>query len=188
MLYNQFQPDEDRGAESFSNNQVDTANLPKAEQSEFIPLQKSYLYMVWVGNGISALILFVGTVVGIAFGGLWFKLDVLLLIILGYLIIVTLIFTTSYLGFRIKGYAIREHDIIYKTGWLWRKWIAIPFNRVQHCEIKKGPLEELFELSSLRVFTAGGSGSDLTIPGIPGETAASLKAYILKKTAVDEEE
>jgi len=40
----------------------------------------------------------------------------------------------------------------------------------------------------LNVYTAGGNGSDLTIPGLLPNTAQRLKTFIIKKTAIDEEE
>ena len=90
--------------------------------------------------------------------------------------------------FPYKGYAIRQRDIIYKKGWLWKSVTTVPFNRVQHCDIKQGLIERQFNLSSLNVYTAGGQNSDLTIPGLEFEMAEKYKAFILKTISSDEEE
>jgi len=87
-----------------------------------------------------------------------------------------------------QGYAIRDKDIIYKTGIFFRSSLIIPFNRIQHCEIEQGPIDRLFGLAELSLFTAGGSGSDLKIPGLAQDRANSLKNYITNKVAQDEEE
>ena len=87
-----------------------------------------------------------------------------------------------------EGYAVRTHDILHKQGWIFRSEVIVPFNRVQHCEVNQGPLDRLMGLSSLSIFTAGGSSSDLSIPGLKPETATALKEYITRKAGEDEEE
>jgi hypothetical protein len=87
-----------------------------------------------------------------------------------------------YKGFVFKGYALRMHDILYKSGWLYKKQIAIPFNRIQHVDIRQGLFERAFGLSKLNVYTAGGQGSDITIPGLLDDDARKLKEYILRET------
>lgn len=88
---------------------------------------------------------------------------------------------------RRKGYALREHDILYHTGVLWQRVTAIPFNRVQHVETTSGILERLFGLASLVVFTAGGSGGDLRIRGLEACAADRLRDYILGRAGSSDE-
>jgi len=80
------------------------------------------------------------------------------------------------------GYAVREKDITFKSGWLWRSVTTVPFNRVQHCDLKQGMLDRRFGLSKLTIYTAGGQSTDLMIPGLLPETAEKLKTYILLST------
>ena len=87
------------------------------------------------------------------------------------------------IGYYKRGHALREFDIIYKEGVLFNNTTTISFNRVQHCEISQGPLEQVFELYTLKVFTAGGQSSDLEIPGLDEQTANGLKEYIVDATA-----
>ena len=55
--------------------------------------------------------------------------------------------------------------------------------------MSQGPIERLFGLSNLHVFTAGGSSSDISIPGLTQVEANRIKEYILGKTVnTDEEE
>jgi hypothetical protein len=112
--------------------------------------------------------------------GKWILIGIILLFITSMLI--------SYFGFFKKSYAIREKDIIYNSGLFWRSSIAIPFNRVQHCEVSIGPIDRMFDLSVLKIFTAGGSSSDLAIEGLKPETSNRVKDYIVRKTGIDEEE
>lgn len=88
----------------------------------------------------------------------------------------------------IKGYVIRKHDIVYRRGIFFRRVTTIPFSRMQHCEIQEGPLERLFGLNTLLVFTAGGSSSDLALPGLPPDEAGRLRNYILQRVNDEEDE
>lgn len=172
----------------YDNQQIVTDSLPRLETVEYEPLQKNYLWMSMVQNAIFLMVLF-----GV---GLIFTLTVFLstffatfLKMLGiWILFATLLILLTYFGFKRKGYALRERDISYKTGLIFKSVTTIPFNRVQHCELKKGPLEELFSITKLRVYTAGGMASDLAIPGLTQQRAESLKQFILNKTEEDEEE
>ena len=80
-----------------------------------------------------------------------------------------------------RGYVVRDRDIIFKSGVIWRSVTAIPYNRVQHVETSSTPLDRRFSLANLQIFTAGGSGGDLKIPGLAADTAERLRTYILEK-------
>ncbi len=74
------------------------------------------------------------------------------------------------------GYAVRDKDILYRSGILWRSTRAIPFNRVQHTKTDSTPLDRQFGLANLSVFPAGGGGHK--IRGLGRDTAERLRAYI----------
>ncbi len=84
--------------------------------------------------------------------------------------------------FRYKGYAMREHDIAFRTGLFWRKTTLLPFDRVQHAEVTQGPLQRRFGLSTLKFFTAGGSSVDLKIEGLLSDQAESLRESVLARS------
>lgn len=87
---------------------------------------------------------------------------------------------------RYKGYALREHDIAYRSGLFWRKAVILPFNRIQHVEVASGPLQRYFGLATLKFFTAGGSSVDLKIEGLLSTDAERLRAHILARGAPGE--
>jgi membrane protein YdbS with pleckstrin-like domain len=58
---------------------------------------------------------------------------------------------------------------------------AIPFNRIQHVETSSDPIDRKFDLATLQIFTAGGSGGDLKINGLEKDTAEQLRVFILQK-------
>lgn len=77
------------------------------------------------------------------------------------------------------GFVMRDHDIVYRHGVLFRKVTAVPYNRVQHVEVSSDPLDRRFGIGTLKLFTAGGSGGDLAVEGLPLETAEQLRDFIL---------
>jgi membrane protein YdbS with pleckstrin-like domain len=157
----------------FENLQVAPEQLPQIQQVQFEKLESDYLWMRV--TSLSIFMLFVlGAVVVLSFTTdikLWVMASVwLALLILGFIV--------QMRGFKIKGYALREHDISYKSGLFFFSMTSVPFNRIQHCEVTQGPLARLFDLASVKVYTAGGSSSDLSIGGLKKEEAHRLRDHI----------
>lgn len=86
-----------------------------------------------------------------------------------------------------RGYAVREKDLLYKTGVLWRSVRAFPFNRVQHTKLDTTLLDRRFDLASLSVFPAGG-GRGNRIRGLGRETAERLRVYISERIESESDE
>ena len=170
----------------FENVQQDVSTLPRAAELGFEALENRYFKVLIINNAL----LFLVGLIGLIF--LWFNDDEGLItpyfqwILLGYLVIylVNLLFVTK--GFKFRSYAFRSRDITYRSGWLWRSSTTVPFNRVQHCELSQGILDRYFGLAKIKIFTAGGSSSDVSIPGIELDQATDLKQYILTKIQSDE--
>ena len=80
-----------------------------------------------------------------------------------------------------RGYALRERDIAFKSGLLWRTVTVVPFNRVQHAATGSGLFDRKFGLATLTVFTAGGGGGDLHIAGLGADRAERLRVYVVGK-------
>ena len=173
---------------TFLNEQVEIEDIPQVQNLEYKGLHRNYLTVellgisiLWIVIGLAILmnIIFNSEIRGTIFPPLLFGFWILL------------VATTSFVvvkGFKRKKYALRERDIVYQQGLIWRKFVVLPFNRVQHAEVHQGPIERIFDLGKLKVYTAGGSSSDLTISGLEVKKAQSLKHFILQKTVMDEEE
>ncbi|ELZ16713.1 membrane-flanked domain-containing protein [Haloterrigena salina JCM 13891] len=52
---------------------------------------------------------------------------------------------------------------------------AVPFVRVQHVDTQFGPVERVFGLSSVVVYTAGSRNADVRIPGLTPERAERIQ-------------
>jgi membrane protein YdbS with pleckstrin-like domain len=170
-------------ANDFSNKQLDLASLPKYESVAFSSVSPNYLIRINIQTGIFMLVLSIGL------GVLWFfQLNHLQSGLIFALVLIAFIFRfwNNYKLLQSLGYAIREKDIIYKRGFVFNKITVIPFNRVQHASISRGVWDKILGISSLNIFTAGGSGSDITIPGLEPEMALQLKEAIAVKISNNE--
>ena len=79
-----------------------------------------------------------------------------------------------------KRYALRELDLNYSCGLFFYKTFSQPITRIQHIELKRGPVERYFGLATLQVFSAGGATHTFEIPGLPLESAHKLRQFILQ--------
>lgn len=169
----------------FRNQTLDIKDLPKFEQVEGHPVDKSYLkvlrilYTFWFVFMFS--ILFI----------LKFSVDLPLMAFYPILSVLAVIFTFSIIevekGFPRRKFGIREKDIIFQNGYFVFKQTILPYKRIQHVEIKQGPLFKAFNLFTLKVYTAGSSSGDLSVAGLNKEDADKLKAQILKVADLNED-
>ena len=174
--------------EPFVNEQIEVEHIPKANVLQYIPLERDYLKVSLIISGIFSGIFIIGGIV-LAFGlHNRFPSNIRIAIFCVALALAGLILFLAYKGYHYKSYALRQKDIVYKSGYIFRNKTTIPFNRVQHCEVNQGPIDRMFNLSSLKIFTAGGSSSDMSIGGLRPDVANDLKQFIVKKTALEEEE
>lgn len=76
-------------------------------------------------------------------------------------------------------YAVREQDVHFQSGLFFRKLVSQPILRVQHIELKRGPIERKAGLATLQVYSAGGGSYTFEIPGLEYERAISLRRFII---------
>ena len=61
----------------------------------------------------------------------------------------------------------------------------VPVPRMQHIDLMRGPIERLFGLATLVVFTAGNEGSSFRVPGLAVGRAQELRDRILRARGDD---
>ena len=172
----------------FENITVDIDQLPSIELVEFRPIEPSYRKVLYISNLFYFFMVLFALMV-FSFVQLGFLHWLTYVLLLGWLVLFLSSLWFASVSVKKKAYALRVHDISYKEGVFFRSWVTIPFSRVQHCEIIKGVVDNFFNLVELRIFTAGGSSSDLVIPGLRPDVAFRLKEQIIGKIdGYDEEE
>ena len=162
----------------FTNRQIEIQQLPIVEEVQLHPLERKYLTVQRIVIGIIAILL-TGIFVSCYFFVEEAKDTVMMYVAFGFLL---LLLAANYIGniisFRKRGYAIREKDVLYRSGWLVKKMRIVPLNRIQHISVQSGPIERMFGLSSVSLFTAGNHDADFSIKGLKEETAQQLKEWI----------
>lgn len=163
---------------TFSNQNISPAELPTLEEVSFHPLEQKYLLVERISFAIALAI-----VLAVAFPLFYFiealQEPYILFIALALFFLFSLIawFSTG-IDFRYSGYALREKDLLYRSGWFIRKKKVVLLSRIQHLSVQSGPIERKFGLASISIFTAGASQADFTIKGIKEETAQNIKEWV----------
>lgn len=165
--------------ENFTNNTIDINQLPLFETVLFQRLQPNY-FKVLVINLTIKFFIFV-TVIAVT---TYFIEEIKVFIPYiwaGFVFLVLFTMSVSRIAFLKKGFAFREHDVLFKSGIIATNTIIIPYNRVQHVALHEGWLSRYFGLAQVEIFTAGGSSSDIEIPGIEKEQAEKIKQLLMRK-------
>ena len=169
--------------QEFSNRPIDPSAIPDFRTVELEPVANSYLPYAVLTQVVFWLLLLVAVVavrfvpympfqppwwVAIVpvFAGIWFG-------------------AVAWFDARRRGWALREHDLIYRYGIIWRKVVIVPFARIQHVETSSGPVERWFDLMRVKCFTAGGMTADLSVVGLDVVNARKVRQHLLEQIRAD---
>ena len=76
------------------------------------------------------------------------------------------------------GYRLTPSLLQVVRGWLFHTDTIVPFVRVQHIDVTRGPLDKAFGTASLIVHTAGTHNSIVRLPGLAPDRAAEIRDLI----------
>lgn len=85
------------------------------------------------------------------------------------------------------GYALDDRLLRTVRGWLFHTDTVVPFVRVQHIDVTRGPFDKMFGTATLVVHTAGTHNSIVTLPGLSPERAAEIREAIRSEIRADAE-
>lgn len=166
---------------SFSNSELDIASIPKAEEVSLSPIDERYYTVISYYKVFYWFILFIILLIIVILNSEFHSFKMVGISLAVYTILCFLNFRLTYLSFKNKAYAIREHDILYQSGWINKSLHVCPFNRIQHCSVHAGVFERDLGISKLKIYSAGGNGSDIEIPGLTNEEANNMRDLIMHK-------
>ena len=163
-----------------SNDDIDLTRLSSHENINFIPMSGKYVVLRRVLIGAIALFLWV--LWAFAAFGPW-PMDIIAPSILNITITIpclaSLFFIYAIFADPQKGYALRDHDLSYRSGLFIRHSVTQPLTRIQHVEINRGPLQRRYGLAELCAYSAGGQASTFAIPGLSHRDAQQLREFIV---------
>lgn len=171
--------------EDFSNNTIDTTQLPRFEEVALSPLHPSYIKIIWINIAIVFGLWAIGAAILMYFernvAQYWTPITI------SYIAVLLLTITIQVVSYRNRGFAFRAHDVIYRTGAIAVTTTIIPYSRVQHVALHEGWLSRTFGLAAVSIYTAGGVSSDIKIPGLEKEHAEAIKQLLVGKIQEQEE-
>lgn len=83
--------------------------------------------------------------------------------------------------YRVHRWEVTDDAVYTKAGWLTHEWRVAPLSRVQTVDARRGPLQQAFGLSSVRITTASAAG-DVVIDGLDHALAADLVDRLTERT------
>jgi membrane protein YdbS with pleckstrin-like domain len=83
---------------------------------------------------------------------------------------------------RAWGFAEREKDLLVRHGLLFRELSIVPYGRIQLVDLKAGPIERAFSLTTVQIRTAA-LGAVTEIPGLDPQVAEGLRDRLSARAA-----
>lgn len=166
---------------NFTNETINTSDLPKYEEVGFTALHANYKKVVLLNASIFSIVVVIGCSAVVFFNQEEFTQTNLLLVSSMLVLGIILVFFFSLLSYRKKGFAFRNHDVLFRSGIIATSTMIIPYNRIQHVALHEGLISRYFGLAKIEIFTAGGHSSDIEIPGIETAQAEAIKQLLMGK-------
>lgn len=115
----------------------------------------------------------------------FFTLDVLWFVFAAWLI---LSWVFAKLTYKFYKYELRNDVFKKEHGIIWKKYVSIPYDRIQNIDIYRGVLARLLGLSDIQIQTAGGitagsygAFSEGRLLGLSKETAEELRDELIHR-------
>lgn len=109
-----------------------------------------------------------------------------ILLILGALIAIS--YFWAQLSWKYYRYELTPNGFRKESGVIWKRYVTIPYDRIQNVDVLRGPLARILGLSDLHIQTAGMSAgangvaaSEGRLPGISKEEADSLRDELIER-------
>lgn len=170
---------------SFTNETIDLDQLPKYEATMLTKPHPKYWTLMVINISVFLIILGIGLAVLLLLNDdaglnwlIWLAL---------YLIFAVFLFIVYRASFKRRGFALREKDVLYKSGVIAETTTIVPLNRIQHVALNEGVLSRVFKLGTLQIYTAGGNSGQISIAGIPIEQAKIMKEALVQRLVVQSE-
>lgn len=125
-------------------------------------------YLVWLFVFVAVAVVLAVTVP--RFPAWLFPLPVVVILAINVILVVPRV--------RAIGYALRDDDLLFRRGLIWSRLVAVPYGRMQLVDVRRGPIERMLGLASLRLVTAAASTA-VVVPGIPADEADRLRDHLI---------
>ncbi len=94
------------------------------------------------------------------------------------LVAVWLVFIAPMRRFARWGYQFGSDQLRIARGYLFHSDTVVPLGRIQHIDVRQGPIMRRYGLAELRVHTAGNHNASVNLPGLAHEDALAMRESI----------
>lgn len=144
------------------------------DENDLTPLDPNYVKVLRIVTALIALPFVIGGVV-LEVVDLVFPGAFLVPIVLAALFLIVRFPLRRYAA---RGYQMGSDRLRVVKGLLFRSDTIVPFGRIQHIDVDRGPLERYYKLASLTVHTAGNHNASVRLPGLAHEDALAMREDI----------
>ena len=158
--------------------------MTPGDDSPLLPVEPGYRHVLRVQSAIQWVPLAVGAIVGdrLLLGSTIFYGALSVGAVLVAALAIMLVPQRHYRRLR---YRLTDRLLQSLRGWMFHTDTIVPFVRVQHLDVTRGPLDKLFGTASLVVHTAGTHNSIVTVDGLAPDRAAEIRDVIREHVRSD---
>jgi uncharacterized membrane protein YdbT with pleckstrin-like domain len=100
---------------------------------------------------------------------------IILVIILGYIY--------AKLQYKFYKYELTEKSFRVEQGVIWKKYVSLPYEKIQNVDIGRGITARILGLSNIQVHTAGygAGGGEASVPGLLPQRAEELREELIRR-------
>ena len=132
----------------FQNPEVALDDLPGMEDLDWQKLHPAFVRRMQVEHALIALVLIAGaTFISVFLHFPLMQSTILWILAIGFAIVFV---SWPRISVPRRGYVVRDKDIVFRSGVIWRSVTAIPYNRIQHVETSNTPLDRRFGVATLQ--------------------------------------
>lgn len=163
----------------FTNDPIPLDRIPRLSDNAFVAVDRRYLRVRLAGIAMTALVVTIVAVISSAWIEVWVSTG------LGVIALAVLAGSAAFAAAEVRrlAYQLREHDVSLRSGVITHRTETLPFSRVQHVNLTRGPIERAVGLASLEVTSAG---PNISIPGLLLVEAERIKQLVSEHSDVDE--
>lgn len=163
-------------------------------KQEFQPLALSYVLFErrtgYIATLVLGLLLVVTSSPAVVYSLVTNRIWLAALIVVGWLAAGLLLGFSAHfwppVKYRHIAWRLDDNGLEIHRGVWWRHRIAVPVARVQHVDVSQGPIQRMFDLGTLTVYTAGTKNSSVELEGLEHGLAMKLRdQLILQKESLD---
>ena len=145
-----------------------------------------------LSGGIVAVIFFGAGLIGLLIGVVtsnW-RGPTVLLAFGGWLLLCAALASWTQIGpalrYKRRRYRLNKTGLRIRHGLIWHVEISVPYSRIQHTDVSRGPIERWFGLSTLIVHTAGTENASVSLDGLPAPRAYRIRDLLLVEVETDD--